>query len=122
MDLTPNTVRNRVNRMLRSNAIQINCLVNPFLLEDHSSVVIGFKFTPRLIKNNSEKLGKLNGVVFSALVSGRYDAIAFLLFNKKFGFEDFVEEEVPKLEGLVHMEAFNVLEGINYQLRYVLKD
>lgn len=122
MGLTATTVRKRVKRMLNSNAIQINCLVNPFLLEDHSSAVIGFRFSPKWITPGVEEVGRLQGVVFSALVSGRYDAIAFLLFDKKFTYEDFLEQEVPKLEGLIEMETFNVLDGINYQLRYVLKE
>jgi Lrp/AsnC family transcriptional regulator for asnA, asnC and gidA len=121
MGLTTVTVRNRVKRMLGSNAIQISCLVNPFVLEDHSSAVVGFRFSPGLINSGVEQVGKLQGVVFSALVSGRYDAIAFLLFNEKFTYEDFLEQEVPKLEGLMEMETFNVLDGINYQLRYALK-
>jgi Lrp/AsnC family transcriptional regulator for asnA, asnC and gidA len=122
MGLSANTVRTRVNRMLKSNAIQIICLVDPFLLEEHSSAIIGFKFLPRYIESNAEKLVKLKGVVISALVSGRFDAIAFMLFNKEFRFEDFAAEEVPKLKGLIHMETYNVLDGINYHLRYVLKD
>ncbi len=122
MGLTSMTIRNRVKRMLKSNAIQINCLVNPFLLEGHSSAIIGFRFSPSLMSSGAEAVGRLRGVVLSALVSGRYDAIAFMLFNSRFTYEDFVEREVPKLEGLIQMETFSVLDGINYQLRYVLKE
>ncbi|MFC0266915.1 Lrp/AsnC family transcriptional regulator [Kushneria aurantia] len=115
------TTRRHVQRMLNDNAIQIICLVDPFLIQGHSSAFISFKFEPGKIHQGAKRIENLRGVVISALVSGSYDAMAIVLFNDSFTLQNFIMEEILKLEGLVDIEAFIAIEGgKNYQLRYVL--
>lgn len=121
VQLTTTTVRNRVNRMLDDNTIQIIILVNPFVLHGHNSAFVGFNFEPDKIAAGAKQIESLKGVVISALVSGRYDAMAVVFFNEQYKFEDFISKEVLKLKGLVGVESFFALKGDDqYQLRYVL--
>jgi Lrp/AsnC family transcriptional regulator for asnA, asnC and gidA len=119
--LTLSTLRRRVQRMQEDNAIQIICLVDPFLIQGASSAFVGFKFEPDKIQQGARQIEKLRGVVISALVSGSYDAMAIAMFNDSFTFQQFIMDEVLKLEGLVGIETSLAIEGgENYQLRYVL--
>ncbi len=118
--LTANTVRSRVNRMLDTNAVQIICLVNPYVLKGHQSAIIGFSTLPKESKRALLKITRLRGVVTAARVAGRFDIVAILLFNTNFTYETFVREEIPKVEEIVSMETFFAFGSDNFQLRYVL--
>lgn len=115
------TARRHVQRMRNDNAIQIICLVDPFLIKGHSSAFISFKFAPGKIHQGARDIENLRGVVISALISGSHDAMAIVLFNEAFTLQNFIMEEVLKLEELVDIEASIAIKGgKNYQLRYVL--
>ena len=118
--VTTNTVRNRVNRMLKQGVLQIISLLDINAVEGHQSAYIGFKLVPKNIKGALEQIGAMKGVVAAAMVSGRFDIIAVLLFNKEFSHEWFLDNEIQKIEGLVSTETFFVMGGANHQLRYVL--
>lgn len=118
--LTTNTVRNRVNRMLESGALQIISLVNPAALENHQSAWIGFKILPPNVNAALGAICKLKGVVGASSVSGRFDVMAIVMFNKEHSYQRFLEEELRKVQGLLSTETFFVVGGDTFQLRYVL--
>jgi len=118
--LTTNTVRNRVNRMLESGALQIISLVNPASLENHQSAWIGFKVQPQNANAALKSICKLTGVVGASTVSGRFDIMAIVMFNKEHSYQRFLDEELPKVHGLLSSETFFVIGGDSFQLRYVL--
>jgi Lrp/AsnC family transcriptional regulator for asnA, asnC and gidA len=118
--LATNTVRARVKKMLDSNAVQIVCLVNPYVLKNHQSAIIGFRTLPRESKDALKKITTLRGVVTAARVAGRFDIVAVLLFNTEYTYETFIREEIPKVKEIVSMETFFAFGSENFQLRYVL--
>jgi Lrp/AsnC family transcriptional regulator for asnA, asnC and gidA len=118
--LTTNTVRNRVNRMLESGALQIISLVNPAALRNHQAAYIGFRVVPRLAKDALKTVNTLKGVVGASTVSGRFDIMAIVMFNETHSYKRFIEEELNKVEGLIGTETFFALDGDTFQLRYVL--
>jgi Lrp/AsnC family transcriptional regulator for asnA, asnC and gidA len=118
--LTTNTVRTRVNRMLETGALQIISLVNPSALEDHQSAWIGFKVLPQNGNKALKAISGLKGVVGASTVSGRFDIMAIVMFNKEHSYQRFLEEELKKVEGLLSSETFFVIGGDTFQLRYVL--
>jgi Lrp/AsnC family transcriptional regulator for asnA, asnC and gidA len=118
--LTTNTVRSRVNRMIKSSAVEIKCLVNPYMLEHHQSAIIGFKVLPEQSKKALQSITGLKGVVIAARVAGRFDIVALMLFNDAFTYETFIKKEIPKVEEIQAMETFFAFGSENFQLRYVL--
>jgi Lrp/AsnC family transcriptional regulator, regulator for asnA, asnC and gidA len=118
--LTTNTVRNRVNKMLESGALQIISLVNPSALEDHQAAYIGFKILPQKIIEALNAISKLKGVVGASSVSGRFDIMAVVMFNAEHSYQRFLEEELRQVEGLLSSETFFAIGGDTFQLRYVL--
>ena len=118
--LTTNTVRNRVNRMLKEGALQIISLVNPNAIENHSSAVIGFKIIPKTVEETYRQILKLKGLVGAAIVSGRFDIMGIFMFNEEHSYSKFLREELKKVDGIISMETFFVVGGKTWQLRYVL--
>ncbi len=118
--LTTNTVRNRVNRMLESGVLQIIGLVDPGAIEGHHSAFIGFKVLPQEVSAALSTISGLKGVVGAATVSGRFDIMAVMMFNKTFSYNRFLEEELQNVPGLLSTETFFVVGGKDFQLRYVL--
>jgi Lrp/AsnC family transcriptional regulator, regulator for asnA, asnC and gidA len=118
--LTTNTVRNRVNRMVEAGALQIISLVNPSAIENHQSAYIGFKVLPQNAASALKAVSKLTGVVGCASVSGRFDIMAIVMFNREHSYQRFLEEELRKVDGLLSSETFFVIGGETFQLRYVL--
>ena len=120
VNLTTNTVRNRVNKLLESGALQIISLVNPNAVENVSSAIIGFKVLPQNVTKALDQISTLKGVVGAVIVSGRFDIMGVFMFNDEHSYDRFLEEELQKVDGLLSMETFNAVGGKTWQLRYVL--
>ena len=118
--LTTNTVRNRVNKMLENGVLQIISLVDPNAVDRHESAFIGFKIHPHDVNKTMEQITSLKGVVGAAIVSGRFDIMAVVMFNEEHSYSLFLDEELKKVEGLISMETFFAVGGKTWQLRYVL--
>lgn len=120
VNLTTNTVRTRVNRMLDRQALQIISLVDPNAIESVSSAFIGFKILPQNVAGTLEQISTLKGMVGAVVVSGRFDIMAVFMFNDEHPYSRFLEEELQKVEGLLSMETFFAVGSKTWQLRYVL--
>ncbi len=120
INLTTNTVRNRVNKMLAQGSLQIISLVDPAAIEGHHSAFIGIKVDPRKTKQAMEQIKDLKGIVGLAMISGRFDIMAVLLYNEDYTYEKFLDEELMKVEGIISTETFFTVGSANFQLRYVL--
>jgi Lrp/AsnC family transcriptional regulator for asnA, asnC and gidA len=115
-----NTVRNRVNRLTENGILQIIGLVNPDAIPDTYSAFIGFKIQPIKTKKALKQIGNLKGVVAAVCVSGRFDVMAVVLFNKEHSHRHFIFDELTRIEGVLSTETFFSTEAVNWQLRYVL--
>ena len=119
LGIATNTVRNRVQAMKDSGALQIIGLVNPEAIEGHQAAYIGFNLLPEKGRVAIEQIESLAGVVSATVVSGRFDVMAVVMFNKKHSYRRFIDEELTKVEGLTGTETFFVVPGESFQLRYV---
>lgn len=120
LGLATNTVRNRVNQMLENGTLQIIGLINPEAIEGHQSAFIGIKVMPKKMHSALQEINALKGVVSAVQVSGRFDIIALVMFNKTYSFRYFYEKHLCFVDGLVSSETFFVSPGEGFQLRYAL--
>lgn len=120
LGLATNTVRNRVQRMTESGALQIIGIINPESIEHHSAAYIGFKLNPAKSKEAIQRIGELTGVVAATAVSGRFDVFAVVMFNETNTYRRFLDEELSTVDGLMGTETFFIVPGETFQLRYVL--
>lgn len=118
--VSTNTIRAHVQRLIDKKILQIAGLVDPVSLPQHQLAFIGFKVAPQKAKEVVEKIRGLRGVVGCACVSGRFDILASVLFNEDFTYQKFAFEELNPIKDILFMESFFVVDGSDYQVRYVL--
>ena len=120
LGLTENTVRSRVKKLLESDVLDITGRVDPESISRHQLVIIGVKLGTENMFEKADAFSRLKGVVSVAIVTGRYDLMATVLFREGFDLQDFYTDEVVKVEGVKSMETFVVYKGFNVKVPYVL--
>jgi len=118
--VTENTVRARVNKLIENDIIDIAGLVDPEAIPRHQLVIIGVKLGTENMFEKAEAFSKLAGVVSVAVVTGRYDMMATVLFREGFDLQDFYTDEVVKVPGVKYMETFVIYKGYKIKVPYVL--
>lgn len=98
MNLSENTVRARLNRMLHEGVLEISELVDPTSIRGHMVVIVGVKLSTMELVKRGEDFKELRGVVSANVVTGRYDLILTVLLNEDFGLLHFYTEEVSRMK------------------------
>ena len=83
-------------------------------------VHIGVKLKTIDMFKKGEEFSKLKGVVSVSVVTGRYDLMVLVLFDRGFGLQEFYTQEVARLEGVQSMETFVIYKGFNLKVPYIL--
>ena len=118
--VTTNTVRARLARLTQEGVMSVRGMVNPEKIDGHMLVIIGIKLaSPRLV-DAAEKFQELKGVVSVVVVTGRFDLLATVLLNHRFGLTEFYAQEVSQVEEVLSTETFVVYKNLNWHVPYVL--
>lgn len=120
LNLAENTVRSRVQRLIRKRILEITGLVDPEAIPGHQLVIIGVKLKTTDMFNKGREFSALRGVVSACAVTGRYDLILTVLFNESYNLEEFYTQEVPKIADVQSLETFVICKGFNLRVPYVL--
>ncbi len=120
LGLTENTVRSRVNRLLKEGIIEISGLVNPEAISGHRVVMVGVKLTTMNLIEKGAQFSKLKGVVSVSVVTGRFDLMLVVLLKEGFGLLEFYTEEVARIKGVQSVETFVVYKAFNLKVPYIL--
>ena len=122
LDVSENTVRARVHKLIESGILEITGLVDPEAISGHRIVMVGVKLkTMDLVKKGAE-FSQLKGVISVSVVTGRFDLIMIVLLKAGFGLLEFYTEEVSKLKDVQSVETFVVYKSYNLKIPYVLED
>jgi Lrp/AsnC family transcriptional regulator for asnA, asnC and gidA len=108
LSLSENTVRARVNRLVKQGILEITGLVDPQTLAGHRIVIVGVKLQTMDLIKKGEEFSKLQGVVSVSVVTGRYDLILLVFLREGFGLLEFYTEEVAKIKDVQSVETFVV--------------
>jgi Lrp/AsnC family transcriptional regulator for asnA, asnC and gidA len=120
LGITENTVRSRVNKMLRAGLLDINGLVDIESVPRHQLVLIGVKLKTTDMFKKGQEFSMLKGVVSVSVVTGRYDLILLVIFNDEYGLQDFYTDQVSRIEDVQSLETFVVYKGYNLKVPYIL--
>ncbi len=119
LGITENTVRARVNRLQEEGVLEICGLVDPATLPGHRVVIVGIKLSAMNLVDKGKEISKLKGVISASVVTGRYDLMVTVLFNKEFDLLEFYTEEISKIEGINSVETFVVYKSYNLKIPYI---
>lgn len=120
LDITENTVRSRVNRLLEEGVLDIAGLIDPEKLPEHRAIIVGVKLDTMDLVGKGEEFSRLKGVVSVSVVTGRFDLMLVALLKKGFGLLEFYTEEVAKIQEVRSVETFVVYKNYNLKVPYLL--
>ena len=120
LGVSENTVRARVKGLRDSQIMEITGLIDPDALPGHSTAFVGLKVEPQQVMAVAEEVADLRGVVATAVVSGRYNLMTFMMYNEEFTLVNFMENELRKVRGILEVEVLSVIKGFHFNCRYLL--
>jgi Lrp/AsnC family transcriptional regulator for asnA, asnC and gidA len=120
LQITENTVRSRVNKMMQSGLLDINGQVDIEQIPHHQLVIIGVKLKTTDMFKKGQEFSQVKGVVSVSVVTGRYDLMLLVIFNEEYGLQEFYAQEVSRIDDVQSLETFVVYKGYNLKVPYIL--
>lgn len=120
LDITENTVRSRVNKLVEEGVLDICGLVDPSRIPGHQTVIVGIKLKGMNLVEKGEEISQLRGVVSVNVVTGQYDLIAIIMLKQEFGLLEFYTDEISGIDGISSVETFVVYKAFNTMVPYIL--
>ncbi len=122
LDITENTVRARVNKLIEDGILDIIGTVDPQKLDNIQLIILGVNLKTLDLSAKAAEFCKLKGVISAVVVTGRYDLIVQVMLNDKEGYSllDFFTHELDKISDIRDAETFVVYEAHNSRIPYVL--
>ena len=121
ISVSENTVRTRVNRLIKDGILEITGLVDAEAMSDHRVVIVGVKLATMELVKKGEEFSRLKGVISVNVVTGRFDLIVVVLLKSGFGLLEFYTEQVSKLSDVQSVETFVVYKSYNLKVPYILE-
>lgn len=120
MSLSENTVRARVQKMVKESVLDIVGLVDPDAIEGHQVVIVGVKVDTMDLEKKGEEFSRLKGVVSVGVVTGRYDLMLTVILNSDFKLLDFFKHEMAKVKDVQSTETFVLFKNFGWRVPYIL--
>ncbi len=120
LNITENTVRSRVNKLIEDKVLDITGLVDAEAIPGHQEVIFGVKLNDMDLLKKGDEFSSLRGVSSVSIVTGRYDLIIRVLLNENLTLLQFITEQVTKIDGVKSVESFVVYKGFNLKTPYIL--
>jgi len=121
LGVAENTVRARVKKMIDSGLLHISGFIDPENMPDCQIYIICVKLKTMNGIQKGEELSKLKGVIFSCVVTGRYDIIMLVSLNKGYGLAEFFTNELDPVEDVAYAETFVAYKCYNVKIPYTLE-
>jgi Lrp/AsnC family transcriptional regulator, regulator for asnA, asnC and gidA len=109
LDVSSNTIRNRLKRLTEGGAIRIIVALNPVDFGINTVAMLALKVAPNKIKSAIEELTQHPQIRWSSTTSGRYDIIAVSRFRSTEVLSKFLTDIVANIDGVNNIETFTLL-------------
>lgn len=120
LSITENTVRSRVNKLIEEGALEISGRVDTEAIPGHQQVIFGVKLQNMDLLVKGEEFSRLDCVISTCIVTGRFDLIVIAVLNQEKTLLEFITEQVGAIEGVKSIESFVVFKGFNMKTPYIL--
>lgn len=112
------TARRKLNRLLSEGIIRIIAVADPPALGYKTVATMGINVLPGQIDAVAERLASYGNVRFVIICAGRYDIIAWVMFQEPEDLSDFIRNELGKIPGLAHVETMIYLKIKRFSFTY----
>ncbi len=116
LNVSEGTVRKRVKKLTDMGVFKIAGLIDPGKYGEHLLAVVGVQLGSQNLLENAKTFSELNGVVSVGIVTGRYDLVCQVLFDKPDGLIKFFTEEVSKIKDVKFTETFIIYKAFNWKV------
>jgi Lrp/AsnC family transcriptional regulator, regulator for asnA, asnC and gidA len=108
--VSESTIRNHVNYLLQSKVMKVKAVMSPDQIGNNLICIIGFHVKTSDMHQVTEYLKKQTNIFYLAVVTGRYDIIAFALTKNSEELASFLENIVSNNPDILGTETFVNLE------------
>ncbi len=112
LGLSQPTVRAKLQRLFDDNIIKTVCVSDPGALGYSTCVIIGINAHPSELLTVADRLADFETVFHIMLCIGRFDILAWALFQKRADYLDFFVNKVGNLPGVVSTETMLTLKHV----------
>jgi len=112
LGLSQPTVRAKLQRLFDDKIINTVCVPDPAALGYSTCVIIGINTHPSELLTVADRLADFETVHHIMLCIGRFDILAWALFQKRNDFLDFLVNEVGNLSGVLSTENMLTLRHV----------
>ena len=111
MGLSRDTVRARLERLLDARAVRIVGVADPMSVGFTTSVIMGINVRSDRLLAVADRLASLAPVQHLMLCMGRFDIMAYGLFQRRTDFLDFLVGHIGHMAGVLHIESMLTLRN-----------
>jgi Lrp/AsnC family transcriptional regulator for asnA, asnC and gidA len=114
LGLAEATVRNRMNRIMRSGLVKVAGLMNHDAFENRVGAIVALEITEACdLDRIGQEIAALPSVQNVSIVSGRHDIMVEVLVSSHGGIIRFLTDELAGIKGIGKSETFMVLKSYN---------
>lgn len=113
-NMSPSTVRRRLNRLTKDNILRFSALANPLKCGLPLLVAISMDIAHEHLHKVARTLTKNHCIKWAATTTGKYDLLLMGAFESPDKFSEFMEKEISPIKGLRSLESsvcLNILKG-----------
>jgi len=107
LDVSRETIRIRLNRLISENALSIICVTRAEQLGYEFTLVIGVRVHPGYTETVAKKLAALPGVVSVTLAGSRYNIFMWVVLRDRNEFVHFVSKELTSVSNIMAVELMH---------------
>lgn len=124
LNVSANTVRNRIQRLIDQGVLKIVAVVDPWKVGHRHQLFSGIEVELGKITEVANALAEFPEVTYVSYTTGPYDLIMVSAFTGEEEIFRFVTEKLAKIDGIRHISSNHVLKAIKRTFRYdqFLKD
>lgn len=106
LNVSPGMIRQRYNRLVKLGYLKVVAVTNPLMMGKRTMAMIGIRTDGRRMLEVANKLIKFDEVVYTVVVSGRYDIMVEVFCSDHEDLLKFMTEKLAKVEGVRETESF----------------
>lgn len=120
LKIPESTVRNRVNRLVRTGVIEFAVMTNPLHLGYGSWAIIEVQAELKKIRAVARRLAEVPEVYFVGITTGGYDLLVGAVFRSNEELLNFVTGRLANIPGIIRTSTSSVLELVKRNMTFSL--
>jgi Lrp/AsnC family transcriptional regulator for asnA, asnC and gidA len=119
LDISEGTVRNRVQRLVSKDILQVIGLVDPLQLGYDAPAMIGVSVQPPDLEAAAKTICNFPEVSYLVMVSGEFDLLVEVMCQDRDHLASFLNDQLRQVTGVLRTQTFLILR--TYKLSYSAK-